>query len=356
MYTVPRVRLWLLSVLAVGAPAVASAQDPVRLPGVVVKAKPAPPGAKLFVGTVKDTLANPLEGVEVTIPGLKKRVFSTADGTFRFDEVKAGKHSMRARKVGYAPQVREFEVEVNGGTGEFELMPIARALPAVIASAVRGGLSGVVADTGYTPVPGAEVTVMGKSLRALTDSSGGFFIPAPPGSYMVSILKNGYSTKLASVRIPSDSGRHLTAMLGPAREIPVREAWNIADLASRQAWRNRQTMPFYTREEIQKLGIVWIYDLVRMAGSDQYSEDCAVVVNGGPTWVSLSTLTVDDVESIEVYNTARVRGPSSRRTGIRPIVRDRPLRGEGMVPMSNTDKADFENLTRNCPTVYAWLR
>jgi hypothetical protein len=62
------------------------------------------------------------------------------------------------------------------------------------------------------------------------------------------------------------------------------------------------------------------------------------------------------VESVEVYNTARVRGPSSRRTGIRPIARARPLRGEGMVPMSNTEVADFENLTRNCPTVYAWLR
>ena len=337
-------------------PAAARAQDPVRLPGVVVKAKPAPPGPKLFVGTVKDTLANPLEGVEITIPALQKRLFTKDDGTFRFDDVKAGKYSMRARKFGYAPQVREFEVESNGGTGEFELMPIARALPAVVASAARGGLSGVVADTGYAAVAGAEVTILGKGLRTVTDSGGGFFIPAPAGSFMVSIHKPGYADKLASVRIPADSGRHLTAMLGPAVPVPVREAWNIADLASRQAWRNRQTMPFYTREEIQKLGIVWIYDLVRMAGSDQYSTDCAVVVNGGPTWVSLATLTVDDVESIEVYNTARVRGPSSRQTGIRPIARSRPMRGEGMVPMSNTEVADFENLTRNCPTVYAWLR
>lgn len=331
-----------------------------RLPGVVVKAKPAPPGPKLFAGLVKDTAGNPLEGVEITIPRLQKRMFTKNDGTFRIDDVKAGTYSVRARKFGYAPQVREFEVESGGGTGEFELMPIARALPAVVASAARGGLSGVVADTGYAPVAGAEVTVLGKGLRTLTDSGGGFFIPAPAGSYMVAIRKHGYADKLASVRIPPDSGRHMTAMLGPGVPIPAREAWNIADLASRQAWRNKLTMPFYTREEIQKLGIVWIYDLVRMAGSDQYSDDCAVIVNGGPTWVSLATLTVDDVESIEVYDTARERGPAGRRTGMPAIprlgARAKVARGEGLVPISNAEVANFENLTRNCPTIYAWLR
>ncbi|MEO7457963.1 MAG: carboxypeptidase-like regulatory domain-containing protein [Gemmatimonadaceae bacterium] len=338
------------------APIAAMAQDPVRLPGVVVKAKPNPPGPKLFAGTVKDTLANPLEGVEVTIPRLQKRVFTKDDGTFRFDDVKPGKYSMRARKVGYAPQVRDFEVEEEGGTGEFELMPVARALPAVVTSAARGGLSGVVADTGYNTVAGAMVSVLGKSMSTLTDSSGGFFLPAPPGSYMVSIRKDGFAEKVASVRIPADSGRHMRAMLGPWRPIPVKEAWNIADLASRQAWRNKQTMPFYTREEIQKLGVVWIYDLVRMAGSDQYSNDCQVVVNGGPTYMDLATLTVDDVESVEVYQTARVGRPRSMQTGMPRITPARPSRGETLVPLSNTSEAAFQNLTRNCPTVYVWLR
>src|SRR5689334_9983141 len=68
----------------------AAAQDPVRLPGVSVRAAPPAPGPKLFAGIVRDTEATPLEGVEITIPELQRRVLSNADGTFRFGDMPKG--------------------------------------------------------------------------------------------------------------------------------------------------------------------------------------------------------------------------------------------------------------------------
>ncbi len=341
-------------------PGAALAQEPVRLPGVVVSAKPDPPGPKIFVGVVRDTFALPIEGVEITIPSLLKRTFSKADGTFRFEDVGRGTYSVRARKVGYGPQVRTFKIEKDGGTGEFALVPLPYYLPTVVSSAIRGGLSGTVADTGYNAVPDALVTVLGKSMHALTDSAGSFFIPAPPGSWMVSIKKADFAERVASVRIPDDSGRYMTTHLFPATEIPVREVWNVRDLEARQSWRNKITQPFYSREDIQKMGIVWIYDLVRAGGGDQFDADCYVAVNGGPTVVELWTLTVDDVESVEIYKATRFSKPKSMRTGPSSVPKGGrtppPAKLSGIVPISNMGRADTLNLTRNCPQVYVWLR
>src|SRR4249919_451275 len=106
--------------LLLAAPAVG--QDPVRLPGVRVTAAPPLPGPKIFAGVVRDTETTPLEGVEIIIPDLQRRVMSKADGSFRFTDMPKGNFQMRARKIGYAPQVRSFKMEGEGGAGAFELV------------------------------------------------------------------------------------------------------------------------------------------------------------------------------------------------------------------------------------------
>jgi hypothetical protein len=352
--------------LVIAATAAAGAQDPVRLPGMVVKAAPPPPGPKLFAGIVRDTDATPLEGVEIIIPELGKRVLSNADGMFRFTDMPSGDWEMRARKLGYAQQVRDFKVEKQGGSGEFELVPWPRVMPPVVTSAARGGLSGRVADTSFAPVAGARVSVTTKALRAETDSNGAFFLPAPPGSWMVIIRKPGYADRIASVTIPSDSGRHLSTMLMPATSLPVRERHNVDDLESRQIWRDKMKQPFYTHEDIEKLGITWIYDLIRMSGGDQYSTDCAVVINGGPATRLLNTLTVDEVESVEVYGANRFERPRSMasprgrgRNPLPPAVTRASDAVAARVPITNTEAAAFQNqgVSKYCPgAVYVWLR
>jgi hypothetical protein len=354
-------RLCLASVAIIIAPRAAAAQDPVKLPGVVIKAAPNGPGPRLMTGVVRDTAEFTLEGAEVSIAKLQRRTFARADGTFGFDDIAPGKYSVRAKKIGYAPQVRTIEVDSLGGIGVFELLPLSRALPAVVTSAARGGLSGVIADTSYNALPAVEIRVMGKGMAAETDSSGAFFIPVPAGAYIVTIRKEGFADKVVGVTIPSDSGRYLTASLQPSSgPKPVREAWNLADLTSRLAMRNKQLTSFYTREDLKSFGIEWVYDAVRMGGQDQYDTDCKVIVDGGPGTTDLGTLTIDDVESVEIYGSSRARAPSAG-TSARPagigqrkagVSRPRPITSS-----SNEGRANFQNQSRFCPeAIYVWLR
>jgi hypothetical protein len=246
----------------------ARAQDPVRLPGVNVLGTADKPGPKLLVGIVVDTAGNVIAGAEVTIPGLIKRQFTKADGTFRFDSVKSGKHRMRARKIGYAPQVREFEVDSTGGVAEFQLLPIVTALPAMVSSANNRGLSGTVFDMSHKSVPGANVRLLGTGERATTDIDGNFFIPVKAGRYMVGIEQEGYTAKLVGVTVPKDSGRHMNAWLMPSMGPgPRGSTWILEDVRERQAWTLPQHKLLYTHEDLARMKIEWIYDVVALSWS-----------------------------------------------------------------------------------------
>src|SRR5262249_1027034 len=145
----------------------------------------------------------------------------TGNGEFRFDDIAPGSYEVRARKLGYAPQVRTIVVDSVGGAGAFAMMAIAIPLLPVISSATRGGLSGVVGDTGFRPLPGAEVRIIGHSDIALTDSAGAFYMPVRPGKYTVAISEPGYDFKVVGVIVPSDSGRRITAYLTPQSHPPT---------------------------------------------------------------------------------------------------------------------------------------
>lgn len=338
----------------------ANAQDPQRLPRIVIKADSTGPGAKVLVGTVRDTFGIPVPGAEISIGTLRKRVFTRDDGTFRIEDMRGGKWPVRARKLGYAPLVREIRLESDGAIGDFELVPWPYRMPAVVTSAARGGLSGIIADTGYAGIPGVRVKVSGKWLIAETDSSGAFHIAAPPGHYMIAMTKEGFTDRVASVTIPDDSGKHMTAMLYPYIKPPVREFWNVKDLDERQMMRDKLKQPFLTHADIVEMGFVWIHDLVNAQGMDQYSSTCRVIVNGGPATAELATLTVDDVDAVEIYKASRFGKPKS---ATRPVgLARKEIAGESdgdlLVKLNNTNEANFFNQapSMNCVTVYVWLR
>src|SRR5690349_11766485 len=111
----------LIGLLAVAQPL--HAQDPTRLPAVVVNAAPDLPGPRKLVGVVRDTTGIPIDSVEVSIPSLQRRSFTKLDGSFLFGDIKPGKYQVRARKIGYAAQTRELVVADSGGTGAFALLP-----------------------------------------------------------------------------------------------------------------------------------------------------------------------------------------------------------------------------------------
>jgi hypothetical protein len=345
----------------------ARAQDPVTLPGVKVVGTADKPGPKLLVGIVVDTSGKVIGGVEVSIPGLTRRLFTNAEGTFRFDSVKSGKYRIRARKIGYAPQVREVEVDSAGGVAEFQLLPIVTALPAMVSSASMRGLSGTVSDMSQRSVPGANVRLLGTGMRTTTDMDGNFFIAADAGRYMVGIEKEGYKAKLVGVTVPKDSGRHMDAWLMPSLGPgPRGSSWIVEDVRERQAWTLPQNKVLYTHEDLVRMKIEWIYDAVDMNfarfgprnGYSQFDRGCAVVVNGGPGFAILEDLTIDDVESIEIYAPGRV---GSTTSATQPRAKSAKVKGSTFnEPSSNTLLRPTQDYNwahmKVCPRVYIWSR
>lgn len=347
----------------------ASAQDPARLPAVVVNAAPDLPGPRKLVGVVRDTTGVPIDSVEVSIASLERRTFTKIDGSFLFNDIKPGKYQVRARRIGYAVQTREMVVADSGGTGAFALVPLPYVLRPVVTSASRGGLSGVVGDTAFTALVGANVLLLGKAASTKTDSLGQFYIPVPAGSYLVRVTQPGFADRLVSVIVPEDSGQRIRVTLAPpTRPLTLREFHNFDDLSSRLNWRSRANTRVYTRAELLRMKIEWIYDAVMIGYHEIHSgapgsldRDCVAMVNGGPAYTEIGKLTVDDVETVEIYGGATTGSMpvSNGRRPPRPVpgqpIRRAPLTFDP-VPLSNTDQAGWANFTKTCTTVYVWLR
>jgi hypothetical protein len=347
----------LLSIsLAVLLPALAAAQDPVRLPTVKVTDTMMVAAPRRLTGIVNDTSGRAIPEAEVTIPSLRRRIYTTAEGTFRFDDLAPGTYTMRARKIGYGSELLEVDIGPEGGGMHFELTPIAHALPTMVTSSARGGLSGIVGDTAYAPLANAHVKVFGAGLEANTDSTGQYFLPVHPGQYMIEVTKDSFATRLASVSIPRDSGRHLMTWLEPGRPVPVDESRNVDQLRERQAYVRKAQSMFFTHEDLVGMKIEWIYDVTKLAtGKFGYREppssDCHVVVNGGPATINVANLTIDEVESVEIYpNYPMVAGVSgaSAKAGNRKAQR--------FTDWDNTRWAQDRNGTRKCAGVFVWLR
>jgi hypothetical protein len=214
-----------------------------------------------------------------------------------------------------------------------------------------------VKDVSGKPVPGARVRVLGVGLQTMTDSAGAFWLPAPPGSHLVAAGKATFAEKLAGVTIPRDSGRSVTIWLRPAASMLNRQAFNVEDLRERLAWGMKTSQALWTRERLDNEGIEWIYDVVQLMWRrgghvTDINRVCAVVVDGGPATASLVGLTIDDVESVEVYNS----DPSTSATVSAARPRSRNGRGGEFVQPNNTLPARKQNAGKTCMAVYVWLR
>jgi hypothetical protein len=348
------------SLLAACLTAPAHAQDSVtRLPAVTITARPDLPGARKLAGIVRDTIANSLDGAEVAILELQRRVYAGIDGSFRFENLAPGKYKVRARKIGFAPQVQTIVVDDSGGVGVFNLMPVPRSLAPVVSTAARGGLSGTVGDTAYLPIAGATIRLLGKGRSATTDSLGRFFIPLREGKYIASVTQRGYESHVVSVIIPPDSGRAVTVFLTPlSRRVSHEQASKFYEFERRLVFRAPSHSRVFTRPELQKMGVEWGLDAVRR-GIGQFESgrdvtwvnpDCAAIMNGGPKIAELNTLTIDDIETVEIY-------PADQRPGAMPV---RSRTGRPMIALPDapdaTREAIWANRSNQCPIVYVWTR
>jgi hypothetical protein len=362
----PRVARSLLILTALAAARRAAAQDPVRLPGVVVEAPMEKAGPRTLVGVARDTFAIGLDSVEISIPELKRRVLTDGDGKFRFDKIGRGQYTVRARKIGYAPQVRTLEVDDQGGVGRFDLLQLHRALPPVVVNAARGGLGGVVGDTTYRSITHAEVRLMEQGLVAETDSAGYFHFDVGPGQYYVSVSREGYRARTLTVRVPHDSGRRVTVFLEQGTP-PAREVHNVDDFRVRLAWRQKTRSSLYSHDDLVDMGIQWVGDVVQGAVTRvaqvkvrAIDPDCVAILNGGPGTVMLRDLTVDEISSIEVYPSIPARASTVQRPKGVVIGKSGIADSRAAVPdgeaFTNTERAAMQNGARSCAVVYVWTR
>jgi hypothetical protein len=261
----------------------------------------AAPGSRALAGVVTDTAGTPIDSADVSIASLKRRATSAADGSFRFDDLKPGRYSVSARRIGFAPQVRTVVVGPDGGTTRFSLVPTAHILAPVVSSAALGGLSGVVGDTAYNIVAGAQVTVLGTDRRTESDSLGRFFIDLHPGRFVVRVTRTGYDSRMLSVTIPPDSGRRVTVWLQPGENaLHNREAAALEALNGRLIRRTPMSK-IYTREDLAKTSMTELSQLVTSGAGTPVDDNCLAVIDGGPRMHPIWDISASDIELLELY-------------------------------------------------------
>jgi hypothetical protein len=299
---------------------------------------PPPAGPRTLVGVVSDTLGSTIDSVDVFIASLKRHTMSGADGRFRFDDVKPGTYDVSTRRLGFLPQLRRVKVGDEGGTMTFSLVPYMRGLPPVVSSAARGGLSGVIGDTAYNIVSGAQISVIASDRRATSDSTGSFFLDLKPGKHLVRVAAPGFAARLVSVTIPNDSGRRMTVWLTPStRGESARESWAIDNLNARLLRRDPVHSTIYSREDINSIGPTDIIQLAVMGAHQPVDDDCPAFIDGGPRTAPIWAFSPSDIETMETY------------TQKRPSYAPKSIMGRGVYrePAPAND----------CPvTVYLWLR
>jgi hypothetical protein len=288
-------------VLLVLLSTVVLAQDSARsIQGMVITGSAAKGALR---GVVRDNQRMPIPGAEVYIPELERRTTARDDGSYRFDSLPRAALAVGARHIGHRAQMKKVKIGPDGASLDFELTYAPRALPAIVSSAASGGLSGVVADTGFRVIDSVFVRVSGEGMTTYTNSSGEFFFPLRSGHHLVSLTRPGYAPKVVSVTIPEDSGRRIQAFMLPSRMLETK--WVQIEMTQRLAQRSLSTSRVYTREDLERLRIDWVYQAVVMMTAHFNvrvvpSKRCEAIVDG--IWrTEVGNLLVDDVDSIELY-------------------------------------------------------
>ncbi len=281
---------------------------------------PKPAGPNTLSGIVVDSAGVAIPDATVYVVELRRQSRTRDNGTFRFDSVKAGTYTVGARAIGFISGTGRVAVGADGGVAIIEMIRVSFALPSMITKATRGGLSGVIGDTSYRAMVGVTVRVLGSGVgSAVTDSTGEFFLPVKPGTYMVRLEREGYGRQIIGVTVPEKEGRRIAAWMMPRTERvnPV-EGKNLFDLEQRPIRRGPVGSKLYTRESLTRLNIRDAREAAQRFLArpirDGDTDGCAYI-SGGPQTAPMWSISADDIELLEVYDTPRSRSAKTSIMG-----------------------------------------
>ena len=294
-------------------------------------------GSSSLVGVVRDPRGAPLEGAEVTLTEDGRRVVTSANGSFRFDSLEAKKYRIFVRRLGFYSVIDEIKVEGARKTIVVEMRVLPQRLPAIVTRVSRGGVSGVVHDTAGNPIAGAVVAAINSGRETRTDASGAFYLEIKPGRYPLRVGRDGFATRMVSVYVARDSGRHVDIALARRDGASAaREAVAYHDLQQRMLRLKINELSLTTREDLDRVKPKDMMQIAAHSAVRPVLDTCAVRVNGDVARVrQLWELDPAEIEFFEVYEMTQ----SERRRSKQP-------RNRGRQSEANT----------SCPLIIAWLR
>jgi len=139
-----------------------------------------------------------------------------------------------------------------------------------------GVIIGVVADSDLHPIPLADVSIGGSSVRVTADSAGRFRITnVPAGRFVLIARRIGFEPGISAVDVAERDTLWLSFTLDPAvRELPtmvVTERTLSARLTEFDQRRKLGFGQFFTRDDIDKINPIQVVDILRRATSVRIS-------------------------------------------------------------------------------------
>jgi hypothetical protein len=303
--------------------------------------------ARSITGTVMDTSHQVLENVTVGIKKPRRQAKTNAQGRFTLTDLDTGTYEISVYKIGYETAVQSYIVTDTGGVARFCLIPEPRELPSMISSAKRLGLSGVIGDSTYKALAGAEVRVMGAGLHVLTDSAGLFHLPVPKGTYPVWVSKPGYAKQLISVTIPADSGREIAVWLGSPLPNANAVAARIDDMRNRILWARPNRSALISAEQIAR-SVAPLNGILLAQAKANVKPECEAHIDGTDFTLPLYMIDKEDVLMMEIYLVG------SRRGGASSISSAGTAGGKTIRPSGTVSGGPPSG--NQCGTIWVWLK
>ena len=247
----------------------------------------------------------------------KKHAVTDDRGRFRIEKLTTDSLIMIVRRVGLVALT--FDVVLVPGQNDVTITmeQLPQILDAVRSSTEQTGLFGVVGDTAYEVVTGANVATVVHKMTATTNERGQFFFdPMLPGADMVDVRKLGFRPRIVSFTMPPRGGQRVAIWLTPLpsglSESELRHAsapsnalvQELFNFGQRRRWAASGRSMFATREILAQYASGLRADealshLPRFGNVRPNDIDC-VIVDGTMASGFFDQYYTNEIESLEI--------------------------------------------------------